>query len=37
MLSYYLGVDDWGCDQYDERKYNPIIEKVFEKLKKQEY
>ena len=34
MLSYYLGVDDWGCDQYDERKYNPIIEKVFEKAKK---
>ena len=19
LLSYYLGIDDWGCDQYDER------------------
>ena len=33
MLSYYLGVDDWGCEQYDERKYNHIIEKVCQTLK----
>jgi len=25
LLSYYQGVDDWGCQQYDEDKYNPII------------
>ena len=30
LLSYYLGIDDWGCDLYDEKKYNPIITKVLE-------
>ena len=34
LLSYYLGIDDWGCDQYDERKYNPILSKVLEKTMK---
>ena len=28
LLSYYLGLDDWGCDLYDEKKYNPIIKEV---------
>ena len=28
LLSYYEGVDDWGCQQYDEEKYNPIINDV---------
>ena len=28
LLSYYLGIDDWGCDLYDEKKYNPIIKEV---------
>tara|TARA_R100001129_G_scaffold165253_2_gene131900 strand:+ start:167 stop:580 length:414 start_codon:yes stop_codon:yes gene_type:complete len=28
LLSYYTGVDDWGCQQYDEDKYNPIIHDV---------
>ena len=30
LLSYYQGIDDWGCDQYDEKKYNPIITEVLE-------
>ena len=28
LLSYYEGIDDWGCQQYDEDKYNPIIHDV---------
>ena len=28
LLSYYLGIDDWGCNLYDEKKYNPIIKEV---------
>lgn len=31
LLSYYQGIDDWGSQQYDEKKYNPIITKVLEK------
>ena len=28
LLSYYEGVDDWGSQQWDEDKYNPIIHDV---------
>jgi len=28
LLSYYEGVDDWGCQQWDEEKYDPIIHDV---------
>tara|TARA_A100001201_G_C3913951_1_gene148566 strand:- start:38 stop:439 length:402 start_codon:yes stop_codon:yes gene_type:complete len=31
LLSYYQGIDDWGSQQYDEKKYNPIITEVLEK------
>jgi len=30
LLSYYLGVDDWGGEEWDEQKYNPIITEVLE-------
>ena len=30
LLSYYLGIDDWGGQEYDEKKYNPIITIVLE-------
>jgi hypothetical protein len=30
LLSYYQGIDDWGSQQYDEKKYNPIITNVLE-------
>ena len=28
LLSYYLGIDAWGCYLYDEKKYNQIIKEV---------
>jgi len=28
LLSYYEGVDDWGCQQWNEDKYDPIIHDV---------
>ena len=28
LLSYYEGVDDWGGQQWDEEKYDPIIHDV---------
>ena len=28
LLSYYEGVDDWGCQQLNEDKYDPIIHDV---------
>ena len=28
LLSYYEGVNDWGCQQWDEEKYDPIIHDV---------
>ena len=34
LLSYYLGIDDWGCQEWDEEKYNPIIRTVLEKTVK---
>lgn len=37
LLSYYLGIDDWGLQTYDEKKYNPIISKVLEKCIKTGY
>ena len=30
LLSYYLGIDDWGGQEWDEKKYNPIITEVLE-------
>ena len=34
LLDYYSNISDWGSDQYDERKYNPILSKVLEKTMK---
>ena len=28
LLSYYEGVDDWGCQQWSEEKYDPIIHDI---------
>jgi hypothetical protein len=30
LLSYYLGIDDWGGQEWNEKKYNPIITEVLE-------
>ena len=37
LLDYYPNISDWGSDQYDERKYNPILSAILEKTVKTGY
>ena len=37
LLDYYSNISDWGSDQYDEKKYNPIITETLKDCMKTGY